>query len=130
MKSLLVMLLVAMPLAHEAPIPAKIVAPEPVILLGTASYYGEEWTLGHGHRGIMANGKPFNPRALTAASYDIPLGTHVLVYNMLNDREIEVIITDRGPKRKLNRLIDLSQAAARRLGYIHRGTTLVVVTMK
>lgn len=77
----------------------------------TASWYGEE------HRGkLMANGRRFNPDALTAASWFYPLGTRVRVTSA--DSSVVVIITDRGPAKRLvkqGRVIDLSAAAFRRL---------------
>jgi len=75
----------------------------------------------------MANGRPFNPHRMTAASYVIPLGARVKVRNLANDKVVEVVITDRGPARRLHRLIDLSQAGAEQLGYTHRGLTMVSV---
>lgn len=91
-------------------------------LMGIASYYGDGW-----EGKTMANGKPFNKHKLTAASYDIPLGKHIKVRNMENDRVIEVVITDRGPNHRLHRLIDISEAGADRLGYKHQGLTLVSI---
>ena len=89
---------------------------------GTASWYGEE------HRGkLMANGLPFNPDALTAASWFYPLGTRVRVTS--RDSSVVVIITDRGPAKRLvrqGRVIDLSAAAFRRLAGAKLG--LVEVT--
>ncbi len=78
---------------------------------GVASWYGEE------HRGdLMANGQPFNPDALTAASWFFPLGTWVKVTHGVQSVVVE--ITDRGPARYLveqGRIIDLSHAAFARL---------------
>lgn len=82
-----------------------------------ASWYGED------HRGLlMANGKPFNPDKLTAASWFYELGTRVVVTHAR--RSVVVEITDRGPARHLvnkGRKIDLSQAAFARLADPHRG---------
>jgi len=73
---------------------------------GRASWYGEEF------RGkIQANGYPFDPDALTCASYDYPLGTKLWVQNVANGKTVEVVVTDRGPARKLKRILDLSRAA-------------------
>jgi len=83
---------------------------------GLASWYGE--TL----RGrLMANGKPFNPDKLTAASWFYPLGTRVLVTtadSSTRNRSVLVTITDRGPAPDLvreGRVIDLGQAAFKKL---------------
>lgn len=93
-----------------------------VVQVGKASWYGRECATKK-----MANGKRFNPKARTAASYFYPLGTRVEVTNLRNGRSVEVTITDRGPLRRLGRLIDLSEAAATALGYHDRGLTLVAV---
>ena len=88
--------------------------------VGTASWYGEQ------HQGRkMANGKPFDRRKLTAASWFFPLGTSVRVLNVSNGESVIVTITDRGPNHRLNRLIDLSEAAAGRLDYVGQGLTKV-----
>jgi rare lipoprotein A len=86
---------------------------------GQASWYGES------HRGrLMANGKPFDPDAMTAASWFYPLGTKVRVTLRDNvsptatSRSIIVTITDRGPAKGLirtGRIIDLSRAAFQQL---------------
>lgn len=72
-----------------------------------ASWYGES------HRGLpMANGQPFDPNRLTAASWVYPLGTKVLVTH--DSQSVVVEITDRGPAKRLfrkGRKIDLSRAA-------------------
>jgi rare lipoprotein A len=84
---------------------------------GEASWYGES------HRGkLMANGKPFNPDNLTAASWFYPLGTKVRVTlredastsHAKSQTTVLVTITDRGPAKRLvrtGRIIDLSHAA-------------------
>jgi len=82
---------------------------------GLASWYGET------HRGrLMANGKPFNPDKLTAASWFYPLGTRVRVTasDRLHHKSVLVTITDRGPALDLvreGRVIDLGQAAFKRI---------------
>src|SRR5579862_977014 len=59
-----------------------------------ASWYGES------HRGrLMANGQPFDPDQLTAASWFYPLGTRVVVTH--DARTVTVEITDRGPAHRL-----------------------------
>jgi rare lipoprotein A len=75
----------------------------------------------------MANGKPFDKNKMTAASWFFPLGTMVRVRNLENGKSVVVTITDRGPNRRLNRLIDLSEAAARKLDYVSKGLTTVLV---
>jgi rare lipoprotein A len=74
---------------------------------GMASWYGESY------RGrLMANGKPFDPDALTCATWDYAIGAVLLVTR--GDREVLVVVTDRGPDFDLvdkGRVIDLSRAA-------------------
>ena len=74
----------------------------------------------------MANGQRFDRHKLTAASCMLPLGTIIWVMNVENGKSAVVTITDRGPKRELDRVLDLSEAAAKRLGYIEEGLARVV----
>lgn len=88
--------------------------------IGTASWYGIQ------HQGRkMANGKRFDRRQLTAASWYFPLGTKLRVVNVSNGKSVIVTVTDRGPNLRLNRIIDLSEAAAGRLDYVGEGLTKV-----
>ena len=88
---------------------------------GIASYYGAKF---HGKR--MANGQKFDENGLTAASNTLSLGTWVRVSNLRNNKSVIVQITDRmHPKNK--RLIDLSKAAAKKLGFLNRGLAKVKV---
>ena len=119
MKRLLALILLASSVVVAAP------GPQPEVRQGRASWYGAEWTTGK--RGTMANGARFNPRAWSAATYDYPLGSVLLVTNTANGRRIAVMVTDRGPARRLNRLIDLSEAAATALDYHKDGVTTVSV---
>ena len=88
--------------------------------IGTASWYGER------HQGRkMANGQRFDRHKLTAASWYFPLGTTIRVVNVKNGESVVVTITDRGPNLRLHRILDLSEAAADRLGYVGQGLTPV-----
>ena len=88
--------------------------------IGTASWYGAQ------HQGRkMANGKRFDRHKLTAASWYFPLGTTLRVVNVKNGESVVVTITDRGPNLRLHRILDLSEAAAERLGYVGQGLTPV-----
>ena len=86
---------------------------------GIASWYGPGF---HGHR--TSSGAVYDQEDLTAASTLFPLGTHLLVTNLSNNRAIEVTINDHGPYVK-GRQIDLSRKAARVLGVIGPGTARV-----
>ncbi|WP_178090949.1 septal ring lytic transglycosylase RlpA family protein [Pseudomonas sp. Kh13] len=88
---------------------------------GTASYYGARH---HGKR--TASGEPFNQHGLTAAHRSLPFGTRVRVTNLANQRSVVVRINDRGPHTR-GRLIDLSRAAAEKIGMIRSGTARVRV---
>lgn len=77
---------------------------------GLASWYGEELA---GNR--TASGEMFDADAMTAAHRTLPLGSFVEVTSVETGRSILVRINDRGPGRR-DRLIDLSRAAAHRLG--------------
>jgi rare lipoprotein A len=84
-------------------------------LEGIASWYGEHW---QGRK--TASGTRFDVSKLTAAHRDLPLNTRVRVTNLLNGRSVEVLVNDRGPYVG-KRVLDLSEAAAKRLGMIKRG---------
>lgn len=86
---------------------------------GMASWYGP----GFAGR-LTANGEIFDPAQLTAAHKTLPFNTHVRVINLANDRSVVVRINDRGPFKGA-RIIDLSRAAAERIGMIGSGTTRV-----
>ncbi|MBY0564529.1 MAG: septal ring lytic transglycosylase RlpA family protein [Hyphomonadaceae bacterium] len=88
---------------------------------GVASWYGPQF---HGRPG--ANGEVFDQDALTAAHPTLPLNSLVQVTNLENGRELIVRITDRGPFTD-DRLIDLSAAGARALGFDRQGHTRVHV---
>lgn len=88
---------------------------------GVASWYGWEF---HGRK--TSSGPLFNMFELTAAHKSLPLPTYVRVTNLDNGRSTVVKVTDRGPFVG-TRLIDLSYAAADRLGMLEHGTASVEV---
>ncbi len=88
---------------------------------GIASWYGTKF---HGRR--TSSGEPYDMFAMTAAHKTLPLPTYAEVTNLDNDRSIIVKINDRGPFVG-DRLIDLSYAAATRLGIKQAGTGRVEV---
>jgi len=88
---------------------------------GIASWYGRKF---HGHR--TSSGETYDMYAMTAAHTRLPLPTYVEVTNLRNGRKVVVRVNDRGPFHP-NRLIDLSWAAAKKLGIVETGTGLVEV---
>src|SRR5918911_251849 len=84
---------------------------------GEASYYGPGL---HGRR--MADGRRLDRHELTAAHRELPLGSRATVTNLANGRTVEVEISDRGPYVE-GRVIDLSEAAAARVGFLRGGGT-------
>jgi rare lipoprotein A len=126
-------------MAREGPIPGR--APRrPVVLVlalgvlsactvlpvgwtgrqaGLASWYGP------GFRGRRtASGTVHTGAALTAAHRSLPFGTLLRVTNLRNGRAVVVVVDDRGPFVR-GRVIDLSLAAARRLGMVRDGVVPV-----
>ena len=71
-----------------------------------------------------ANGERMNPSAMTAAHRSLPFGTKIKVTNKRNGKAVVVRINDRGPFIK-GRVLDVSKAAARQLGFIGAGHTAV-----
>lgn len=63
---------------------------------------------------------PYNRDALTAASRTLPFGTRLRVTDLKTHKNVEVIVTDRGPASK-NLILDLSLGAAQKLGGVDRG---------
>lgn len=88
---------------------------------GVASWYGSKF---HGRR--TSSGEPYDMYRFTAAHRTLPLPSFVEVTNLANGRSLVVRVNDRGPFKK-DRLIDLSYAAAARLGFADHGTARVEV---
>lgn len=94
-----------------------------LILYGQASYYAEKFT---GRR--TANGETFNHSKFTAACNKLPLGTWIQVLNIRNGKIVVVKINDRlHPKTK--RVIDLTRAGAKKLGFINAGLAQVKIVV-
>jgi len=86
---------------------------------GVAAYYAKRY---NGRR--TRSGARYNPEKLTAAHPHLPFGTRVRVINPANDRDVTVVVNDRCRKRDYP-FIDLSRAAARKLGFLGKGTVRV-----
>jgi rare lipoprotein A (peptidoglycan hydrolase) len=101
------------------PPPVRSESPSHVV---KASYYGNEL------RGQpTASGEPYDPNEMTAASKKLPIGTLVKVKNPQNGKSVVVRINDHGPYVR-GRSMDLSEAAARKLGITHAGVKRLTVT--
>jgi rare lipoprotein A len=81
-----------------------------------ASFYGEDTE--------TASGEKFNPNELTAAHPSLPFGTRLRVTNVNNGRSVIVRVNDRGPFVR-GRTVDVSSAAAERIGMIDQGVAKV-----
>ncbi|WP_372523738.1 septal ring lytic transglycosylase RlpA family protein [Sulfuricaulis sp.] len=88
---------------------------------GIASWYGKKF-----HNKRTSSGEPYDMYTMTAAHKTLPLPSYARVRNLQNGRSVVVRINDRGPFLH-NRLIDLSYAAAARLGILGTGTGTVEV---
>jgi rare lipoprotein A len=91
--------------------------------MGFACYYGKSF---HGQK--TASGEIFNKHEMVAAHPTYRMGSRVRVTNLKNDQSVEVRIVDRGPaqtKKSKRYIIDVSEAAARKLGFIKSGKAKV-----
>ena len=88
---------------------------------GKASWYGPRF---NGRR--TASGERYNMHELTAAHKTLPFGTLVRVRSLVNGKEVDVRITDRGPFSR-GRVIDLSRAAAEAIGMLGLGVKDVLL---
>jgi rare lipoprotein A len=89
---------------------------------GIASWYGKRF-----HGRLTSNREPYDMYAMSAAHRSLPLPTYARITHLGNGRSVVVRINDRGPFHD-NRIIDLSYAAAARLGMLNSGTAPVEVT--
>lgn len=82
---------------------------------GKASFYADKF-----EGTPTASGEKYRHNKLTAAHKTLPFGTRVRVTNLGNNASVEVVINDRGPYVE-NRIVDLSKAAAEKLGFVNQG---------
>lgn len=107
----------------QAPPPVELnfdLKPQPKHV-GLVSWYGPGF---HGHR--TASGERYNMHAMTCASRDLPFGTMLELTNTANGEKAIVRVNDRGPFMRW-RILDLSYAAARKLGFYRSGQAEVEV---
>lgn len=95
-----------------------------ITVRGKATYYASKF---HGRR--TSNGEIYSNKKMTAAHLKLPFGTLVTVTNLNNGRTVEVRVNDRGPHTKAF-IIDVSQAAAKELGFYGKGVTNVEISYK
>lgn len=89
--------------------------------VGYASWYGMKF-----HKKLTSTRESYSLFGMTAASTTLPLPCYVRVTNLENGKSVIVRVNDRGPF-KHKRILDLSFAAAKKLGYANKGTALVRV---
>lgn len=88
---------------------------------GNASWYGNQF---HGRK--TASGERYNMHAMTAAHRTLPIPSYARVTNTKNGKSVIVRVNDRGPFHG-SRVIDVSKAAAQKLGFIDSGTAHVKI---
>lgn len=104
-----------------APAKKKRKASTAKIQYGTASFYANKF---NGRK--TASGELYDGKLMTAAHNGLPLGTWIKVTNLRNHRAVIVKVNDRLHYRN-PRLVDLSRAAAKKLGYTGNGLAKVKV---
>ena len=121
--------LVVLSVKSEARTPARYAPATPVQVvplvrteIGLASWYGAE------SQGVTASGELYDLNGLTAAHRKLPLNSKIKVTNLRNGRSVTLRVNDRGPN-VAGRLLDVSRAAAERLGFIGSGKVPVRVTV-
>lgn len=91
--------------------------------IGLASYYSDSFA---GKK--TASGNIYDPNEMTAAHPSLPFGSKIKVTNLENQREVIVIVNDRGPF-VYGRIVDLSKSAAKALGFIEKGLAKVQIEL-
>ena len=97
--------------------------PREIFERGGASWYGIQF-----HQRKTANGERFDMGAMTAAHKTLPFNTRVCVRSLVNGSEVLVRVNDRGPFTP-GRIIDLSRAAADRIGLTSMGIKQVALSV-
>jgi rare lipoprotein A len=85
------------------------------------------WYGGRHHGGPTASGERFDKNAMTAAHLTFPMNTRVRVTHQKTGKTVVVRINDRGPYGNKKRIIDVSEAAAKKLGIIREGVAPVTI---
>ncbi len=99
-------------------------APKAMVRTGIASWYSENDAGINLH---TANGEIFDDRKMTCASWDYSFGTLLKVTNLANQKSVICRVNDRGPHKRLHRIIDLTVSAFHRIADTRRGLIRVSV---
>lgn len=94
-----------------------------MVYVGISSFYGPDF-----HGKLTANGETYDMYGVTAAHKTLPLNTVVKVTNLANGKSLILRINDRGPY-VAGRILDCSYGAAKKLGFVNRGTTKVRIVV-
>ena len=113
--------------------PAKALATATIVAVSITTFHGAasaqtgraSW---YALTSKTANGERCDPNAMTAAHPTLPFNTKVKVENLKNGKSVVVRINDRGPFVG-GRIIDLTKAAAKKLGFLNAGTAKVRLTV-
>jgi rare lipoprotein A len=99
--------------------PRALESPGEKLGTGVAGWYGEEF-----QGNMTANGEIYDLNGYTAAHLTLPFGTVIRVTNLRNNKHVNLRINDRGP-HIAHRMLDVTKAAAQRLGFLIAGTAPV-----
>lgn len=105
-------------LINEIPRAPKPFIPKSPLRFGVASWYSETDAYINVH---TANNEVFDDTAMTCASWDYPFHTKLKVTNLKNGKSIICRVNDRGPAKRLNRIVDLTKSAFAKIGNIRSG---------
>ncbi|MBC7757936.1 MAG: septal ring lytic transglycosylase RlpA family protein [Phormidesmis sp. FL-bin-119] len=122
MKTLIFILFTLFAAGSEQPGEKSLNTSGSITVKGKATYYASKF---HGRK--TTNGEVFSNKKFTAAHLKLPFGTIVNVTNVDNGRSVEVRVNDRGPHSKFY-IIDLSQAAAKKIGMFGKGVANIEMT--
>jgi rare lipoprotein A len=93
---------------------------------GIASLYGNGEKLNK----HTANREVFNPKAMTCATYNYPFNTLLKVTNLKNNKFVIVRVNDRGPNKRLGRVIDLTVGAFKKIAVVDKGLITVKIEVE
>lgn len=100
------------------------VVPKNPARFGIASWYSES---DPGINRHTANGEIFNDKLLTCASWDYAFGTYLEIKNLENGKKVICRVNDRGPSKRLDRIIDLTRTAFKKIASPRKGLIRVSV---